>query len=191
MQMDQTTQQNAALVEEASAASQAIVEQAQALNGMIARYNVGGEGAGQAGRESSAGAAPSAARRRVRGRIARHPPRVPRRPAAAPTRKVAGGDDAEWKELTGAVNEAESVDTSGAIAAASCRGVAARARGARARGARAGRCGRGDRPRGQRRLHRRPAPQHHRRTRGGHGVFGHAGSRRHLGHRQPVLRYAT
>jgi methyl-accepting chemotaxis protein len=41
MQMDQTTQQNAALVEEASAASQAIVEQAQALNVMIARYNVG------------------------------------------------------------------------------------------------------------------------------------------------------
>jgi methyl-accepting chemotaxis protein len=40
MQMDQTTQQNAALVEEASAASQAIVEQAQALNGMIARYKV-------------------------------------------------------------------------------------------------------------------------------------------------------
>ena len=45
MQMDQTTQQNAALVEEASAASQAIVEQAQSLNGMIARYNVGGESA--------------------------------------------------------------------------------------------------------------------------------------------------
>ena len=40
MQMDQTTQQNAALVEEASAASQAIVGQAQALNGMIARYKV-------------------------------------------------------------------------------------------------------------------------------------------------------
>ena len=40
MQMDQTTQQNAALVEEASAASQAIVEQAQTLNVMIARYKV-------------------------------------------------------------------------------------------------------------------------------------------------------
>jgi methyl-accepting chemotaxis protein len=42
MQMDQTTQQNAALVEEASAASQAIVEQAQTLNVMIARYKVDG-----------------------------------------------------------------------------------------------------------------------------------------------------
>ena len=41
MAMDETTQQNAALVEEAAAASQAIVEQAQTLNNMIARYNVG------------------------------------------------------------------------------------------------------------------------------------------------------
>ena len=73
MQMDQTTQQNAALVEEASAASQAIVEQAQALNGMIARYNVGGEGR-QAGGESRAGQQPNAVRRRVPGRIARRRP---------------------------------------------------------------------------------------------------------------------
>jgi methyl-accepting chemotaxis protein len=41
MAMDETTQQNAALVEEAAAASQAIVEQAQTLNNMIARYHVG------------------------------------------------------------------------------------------------------------------------------------------------------
>ena len=40
MQMDQTTQQNAALVEEAAAASQAIVEQAQALNALVTRYQV-------------------------------------------------------------------------------------------------------------------------------------------------------
>ncbi|MDF3019930.1 MAG: methyl-accepting chemotaxis protein, partial [Steroidobacteraceae bacterium] len=43
MQMDTTTQQNAALVEEAAAASQAIVEQAQALNALVSRYDVGGE----------------------------------------------------------------------------------------------------------------------------------------------------
>jgi methyl-accepting chemotaxis protein len=41
MQMDETTQQNAALVEQAAAASQAIVDQARTLNAMIARYNVG------------------------------------------------------------------------------------------------------------------------------------------------------
>ena len=40
MQMDQTTQQNAALVEEAAAASHAIVAQAKTLNGLIARYRV-------------------------------------------------------------------------------------------------------------------------------------------------------
>ena len=41
MQMDETTQQNAALVEQAAAASQAIVEQAQTLTAMVARYDVG------------------------------------------------------------------------------------------------------------------------------------------------------
>ena len=40
MAMDGTTQQNAALVEEAAAASQAIVEQAQALNEIVGRYKV-------------------------------------------------------------------------------------------------------------------------------------------------------
>ncbi len=45
MRMDEGTQQNAALVEEAAAASQAIVTQAHALNGMIARYNVDDGGA--------------------------------------------------------------------------------------------------------------------------------------------------
>jgi methyl-accepting chemotaxis protein len=40
MNMDQTTQQNAALVEQAAAASQAIVEQAQGLDHMISGYRV-------------------------------------------------------------------------------------------------------------------------------------------------------
>jgi hypothetical protein len=38
--MDTTTQQNAALVEEAAAASQAIVEQTHSLSGLVARYRV-------------------------------------------------------------------------------------------------------------------------------------------------------
>jgi methyl-accepting chemotaxis protein len=41
VQMDQGTQQNAALVEEAAAASQAIVEQAQALSQVVAQFDVG------------------------------------------------------------------------------------------------------------------------------------------------------
>jgi methyl-accepting chemotaxis protein len=40
MQMDEGTQQNAALVEQAAAASQAIVEQAQSLNALVCAYRV-------------------------------------------------------------------------------------------------------------------------------------------------------
>jgi PAS domain S-box-containing protein len=48
MQMDEMTQQNAALVEEASAASQAMADQARALNDMMARYRVASQGASHA-----------------------------------------------------------------------------------------------------------------------------------------------
>jgi methyl-accepting chemotaxis protein len=98
MQMDQTTQQNAALVEEASAASQAIVEQAQALNGMIARYNVGGESGKPAAKAAAASAERRSAARPWANRAA--PAAGSGRTAAAePARKVASGDDAEWKEF--------------------------------------------------------------------------------------------
>jgi methyl-accepting chemotaxis protein len=40
MQMDGATQQNAALVEEAAAASRAIVEQTHSLSALVARYRV-------------------------------------------------------------------------------------------------------------------------------------------------------
>ncbi len=40
MQMDELTQQNAALVEEATAASQAMAEQVRGLNEMLARYRI-------------------------------------------------------------------------------------------------------------------------------------------------------
>jgi methyl-accepting chemotaxis protein len=43
LQMDTTTQQNAALVEQAAAASQSIVEQSHALSALVARYRVGNE----------------------------------------------------------------------------------------------------------------------------------------------------
>jgi len=43
IQMDEVTQQNAALVEQAAAASQSIVNQAQALNQVVAHYRVGDE----------------------------------------------------------------------------------------------------------------------------------------------------
>src|SRR5581483_9385643 len=40
MQMDELTQQNAALVEQATAASQAMAEQVRGLNDMLARYRI-------------------------------------------------------------------------------------------------------------------------------------------------------
>ena len=96
MQMDQTTQQNAALVEEASAASQAIVEQAQALNGMIDRYNVGGD-AGKPGSKAAASAERRSTARPWANRAA--PDAGASRAGTEPARKVASGNDAEWKEF--------------------------------------------------------------------------------------------
>src|SRR5690349_5953096 len=96
MQMDQTTQQNAALVEEASAASQAIVEQAQTLNSLIDRYDVGGEAA----RPAVKAAAPAERRSSARPWTNRAAPAAAPKTAsvAAPTRKAVG-DDTEWKEF--------------------------------------------------------------------------------------------
>jgi methyl-accepting chemotaxis protein len=99
MQMDQTTQQNAALVEEASAASQAIVEQAQTLNTMIDRYNVGGESARPAAK--AAVAAPVAERRSSARPWANRsaPASAPKAASVAAPARKAVGDDAEWKEF--------------------------------------------------------------------------------------------
>jgi len=89
MQMDETTQQNAALVEEAAAASQAIVEQAQTLSAIVAHFNVG----------SSDEPAPPRQAPRVAERRAKDRPwtRTAVKPSAV-ARKVAGGD-AEWSEF--------------------------------------------------------------------------------------------
>ncbi len=101
MQMDQTTQQNAALVEEASAASQAIVEQAQGLNGMISRYNVGGDSV--ISRTPATTPSVSVERRSAdRPWVKRATPAAsaPKASSPAPARKASsGGDDAEWKEF--------------------------------------------------------------------------------------------
>ncbi len=72
--MDDVTQQNAALVEEASAAAQALTEQASSLTQLIARYRVG-EGAADEAQPQAPRALPAAA------------PAVERR---APTRPMTG-----------------------------------------------------------------------------------------------------
>jgi methyl-accepting chemotaxis protein len=93
VQMDTTTQQNAALVEQAAAASQAIVEQAQELSGLVAGYNVGGAA-------SVTRAAPVAAERRSQDRPWSKTPAARNRTAPAPAlAKAAGSDGSEWSEF--------------------------------------------------------------------------------------------
>ncbi|RKJ96450.1 methyl-accepting chemotaxis protein [Alicycliphilus denitrificans] len=73
--LDQMTQQNAALVEEASAAAAAMSEQAQRLSQVVAVFNVGG----------SAAVAPRAAPRQPAARPVAAPPQAKAKaPAAAP-----------------------------------------------------------------------------------------------------------
>jgi methyl-accepting chemotaxis protein len=72
MQMDELTQQNAALVEEATAASQAMVEQVRGLNDMLARFQVAyAELAAAAPAPASGGAKPASATRQAAQRAER------------------------------------------------------------------------------------------------------------------------
>jgi methyl-accepting chemotaxis protein len=112
IQLDQMTQQNAALVEQASAASESMADQAKALNDMMDRYSVSPEAAAAAALRSSSrsrgegpakrvGAAPAAKPER------RTPPRPwapgeqgkvkPLKPPAA--KASAGGADEDWTEF--------------------------------------------------------------------------------------------
>ena len=111
MQLDAMTQQNAALVEEASAASQSMAGQAKALHQMMAPYQVTPEAANDAAaaiaaatemlRLTSAGplGAAASAERRAASR-----PWSASETKAAPARRplktaVANSDDSEWKEF--------------------------------------------------------------------------------------------
>jgi methyl-accepting chemotaxis protein len=103
--MDDVTQQNAALVEEASAAAQALTEQASNLSQLIARYRVG-EGAADnmprvaAARRPAPVAASASAERRATNRpfaAKKRPVAMPAAPAPA-ARATAGGDE-QWKDF--------------------------------------------------------------------------------------------
>jgi methyl-accepting chemotaxis protein len=89
MAMDSTTQQNAALVEEAAAASQAIVEQAQTLNNMVARYDVGVVEIRERTVERRAKDRPWAKATKAAPSVA----------SVQAPQKAVGADDAEWKEF--------------------------------------------------------------------------------------------
>ena len=108
MQLDEMTQQNAALVEQASAASQSMADQARGLNEMMARYQVTQEamrahGMGAPVARESGHAAPAAAKPAAERRGAARPWAKGDAPASAPARApraaAASGSDAEWKEF--------------------------------------------------------------------------------------------
>jgi methyl-accepting chemotaxis protein len=91
MQLDELTQQNAALVEQAAAASQTMAEQARGLNDSMQRFHVNAA--------SASVAAPDADERRKPGRpwSAKRQAETPPLPA---TRKaMAGAEDSVWKEF--------------------------------------------------------------------------------------------
>src|SRR5262249_212969 len=111
MQMDELTQQNAALVEEATAASKALAEQSRELNQLMGRYAIGG--AEQAGKVAAPRAATHEVPRTQRQArpTGQHMGKVggaPAKPAGTvtaqqaeadvPVRKAAG-DDSEWQEF--------------------------------------------------------------------------------------------
>ena len=118
MQMDELTQQNAALVEQATASSQAMADQARELNEMMGRYRVTRSGESHTGSESSssgssdAGSADhapaekasgaAASDRRSRGRPwskrERPAPSAGALSTSAP-RKQAAGSDTDWQEF--------------------------------------------------------------------------------------------
>jgi methyl-accepting chemotaxis protein len=100
MQLDELTQQNAALVEEASAASQAMAEQARGLNENMSRYTVAGIVA--EARATKVVDTPAAQERRKGSRpwtkAAKAPP-APRETKAAVGGDAPVGDDSVWKEF--------------------------------------------------------------------------------------------
>jgi methyl-accepting chemotaxis protein len=101
MQMDEGTQQNAALVEQAAAASQAIVEQAQALNSVVERYQVGHVETRAKAPKPAASAAPAApmVERRSKNRPWSNSPNAPAAKAAPAQQAAAVDGGGEWKEF--------------------------------------------------------------------------------------------
>jgi uncharacterized coiled-coil DUF342 family protein len=94
MQLDELTQQNAALVEQASAASQAMAEQARDLNNSMERYQVNAAA-------TNAAEMPVSAERRKADRpwTAAKTPAAAKPEARANARAANGGSDMEWKEF--------------------------------------------------------------------------------------------
>jgi len=95
-QMDEVTQQNAALVEEAAAASQSMQEQAGELAHVVGFFKTGNHVA-TVSKLSPVRAAPKAAA--IARPAARPTPAARQAVAAAPARRGNAGADSEWEEF--------------------------------------------------------------------------------------------
>ena len=106
--IDQVTQQNAALVEQAASAAESLSEEAQHLDSMMANYQIAQNVAGAApvkvaAADSASGSAAGSERRKVT-RPWGNRPSVARTPAATPPprstpKAVNSGSDSEWTEF--------------------------------------------------------------------------------------------
>ncbi len=100
VQLDEMTQQNAALVEQASAASQSMADQAKGLSQMMERYQVSAQAAAAAAAQASTSRGTSAAKK------AAAPAGAPAARSAAPVKavrkpaaKAATGGNDDWTEF--------------------------------------------------------------------------------------------
>jgi methyl-accepting chemotaxis protein len=107
MQMDEMTQQNAALVEQATAASQSMADQARDLTKMMERYEVGDSHGSSAVPTRAPAAVAATPERRSPNRPFSGKPQASAKPTAveshdAPVARrkvVANGGDADWREF--------------------------------------------------------------------------------------------
>jgi methyl-accepting chemotaxis protein len=109
MQMDEMTQQNAALVEQATAASQSMADQARELTVMMDKYQTSDSGVAMAVSRAPTPKAEVKAMPERRGpnrafspaKPASAKPAVsrPKEVPAAPSRAAANGNDADWREF--------------------------------------------------------------------------------------------
>ncbi len=107
MQMDEMTQQNAALVEQATAASQSMADQARDLTKMMERYEVGEASASRAAVSRAPAKVAAVPERRSPSRPFSGKPQPAAKPApveaheapAGRRKTVANGNDADWREF--------------------------------------------------------------------------------------------
>jgi methyl-accepting chemotaxis protein len=102
MQMDQMTQQNAALVEQATAASQSMADQARELTTMIGKYRVGEPDAAGSAASPAAPAERRSSNRPLSGKSPAPKPSEQQASAAessAARLKLVGSNAADWREF--------------------------------------------------------------------------------------------